>query len=118
MKIKILFAIVLLFSTVANAKDIDLSNNPAMMALYDNFLPAFYKSAEQTLVQNGFQESKAKNYVSALKKRIKKQDLINETYPCLSKVAIGDMETKGVQCLLPWMTKVQEKNADLMRLLR
>lgn len=99
-------------------KDIDLSNSPMMQALYDNFLPSFFQSVESKLKANGAPPQKAKAYVKALKKRIKKQTLINETYPCLSKVPMEKIETDGFNCFVPWMQKVYKQNADLQSILK
>ena len=117
-KVLLILIIALLASAPIHAKDVDISNNQTMQALYDNFLPGFFEGVKSSLKEKRFPSQKINAYMKALKKRIKKQDLINETYPCLSKVPVAKLETDGVNCFVPWVQKTQKQNADLLNILK
>ena len=98
-------------------KDIDISNNIMMQAMYDNFLPSFFQSIEAQARATGAAPHKVDTYMKELKNRINKQTLINETYPCLSKIPMGKFED-GFNCFLPWLQKVYNENAELSNILK
>ena len=90
-------------------------------SFYDNFLPGFFDGIEKSLKQRGFPKAKIDAYIAVSKKRITKQDLINETYPCIKKIPAmkliaGDESIDA--CIVPWLQKVHEKNKDLLDILR
>ena len=113
-----MFTLIFIVSLSVDAKDIDISNNSMMKAMYDNFLPSFFQSIESQAKATGASPQKVSAYMKALKKRIKKQTLINETYPCLSKIPMEKFETDGFNCFLPWTQKVYKENTDLLNILK
>lgn len=98
-------------------KNIDISDNPIMSSFYDKFYDNLLKKIEQRMSSRGMAESRVNAYMNVLKKRLKKQELIDETYPCFAEMPIGKFKEAFDKCFVPWVKKMQEKNKDLQDVL-
>ena len=89
---------------------------------YDGFIQGFFGELPDSLVKNGHNRAKAQKYTVALQARLNRQQLEQQTWSCISRYSIEEMNARqkelGIICFGPWVTKFLEKNADLQQLLR
>ena len=89
---------------------------------YDNFLKGMFWGMEQSLAQQNVPEAKIKNYVSAMKKQVNRQQLENTTWPCVSKYTPEEMASQSdkvtQECFAKWATDYYTKNQNLIKLLK
>lgn len=91
-------------------------------SFYDGFLTGFFRSLPDSLVANGHSRVKADKYATALKSRVNRQQLEQQTWGCVSQASINELATQqqkvAEKCFGPWVTQFMGKNADLYQLLK
>ena len=74
------------------------------------------------MVANGHSRVKADKYATALKSRVNRQQLEQQTWGCVSQASINELATQqqkvAEKCFGPWVTQFMGKNADLYQLLK
>ena len=85
---------------------------------YDGFLGSFFPSLEQSLVAKGIPRTKAAKYTTALKGRVSRTKLENETWACVSKYTLPQLEQINEECFSKWVNSLIFDNKDLLQQLQ
>lgn len=89
---------------------------------YDGFVIGLFGDLPNSLVANGHSRDKANKYTAALKTRLNRKQLEQQTWGCISKYSVAEIKARekelAIKCFAPWMTNFMNKNADLYNLLR
>ena len=118
-KIFIIFVSLILFGLPALAFEYSAQEKKVF---YDNFLKGMFWAMEQSLLLNNIPKSKVTTYVNAMKKRVNRQNLENQTWACVSKYTQKQMSSMSdeiaKECFSKWADDYYTKNQDLMKLLK
>lgn len=118
-KIFIIFVSLILFGLPALAFEYSAQEKKVF---YDNFLKGMFWAMEQSLLINHVPNSKVKVYINAMKKRVNRQQLENETWSCVVKYSPTQLNTMSdkisKECFSKWADDYYTKNQDLMKLLK
>lgn len=118
-KIFIIFVSLILFGLPALAFEYSAQEKKVF---YDNFLKGMFWAMELSLVNNNIPQDKADRYISAMKGRIDRTQLENETWACVSKYTQKQMSSMSdeisKECFSKWADDYYTKNQDLMKLLK
>ena len=89
---------------------------------YDNFIAGMFWTMEQSLLTNNIPKSKARVYINAMKKRVNRRQLENETWSCVAKYNPAQLNTMSEkiskECFTKWANDYYTKNQDLIKLLK
>ncbi len=89
---------------------------------YDNFLLGMFWGMEKSLSSSNIPKAKVTNYINAMKKRVNRKELENQTWACVSKYTqsqlITESEKISDECFDKWVKNYYLKNQDLMKLLK
>ena len=77
---------------------------------------------EKSLSSSNIPKAKVTNYINAMKKRVNRKELENQTWACVSKYTqsqlITESEKISDECFDKWVKNYYLKNQDLMKLLK
>lgn len=86
---------------------------------YNGFISGMFENLEITLIERNIPKEKAHAYSTALKGRVNKDQLVQSSWPCLSKLTEQEINSqKGLACMQDWTNNFMLKNSDLMNLLK
>lgn len=89
---------------------------------YDGFVLGFFGELPKSLVANGHSRDKAYKYTVALKARLNRQQLEQQTWGCISQYGVVEIKARekelAAKCFGPWVTKFMNNNSDLYQLLK
>ena len=118
-KIFIIFVSLILFGLPALAFEYSAQEKKVF---YDNFLKGMFWAMEQSLLTNNIPKSKARVYINAMKKRVNRRQLENETWSCVAKYNPAQLNTMSEkiskECFTKWANDYYTKNQDLIKLLK
>lgn len=118
-KIFIIFVSLLLLGLPALAYEYSAQEKKVF---YDNFLKGVFLGMELSMSKHNIPHSKSSAYINAMKKRVNRRQLENETWACVSKYTTNQMfvqsEKISKECFGKWMQNYYTKNQDLLKLLK
>ena len=87
---------------------------------YDEILNQMFSSMQDGLISRGYNEGNVKRYITVLRGRVNKAELVNMTSSCMSKYS--DIKSHEEQiandCFTAWITKfIAEDNTDLLEII-
>ncbi len=85
---------------------------------YEAFLEGYFTEMEKSVNQLDIEPEKKTEFLSALKKRTNKQDLINSSWNCIQNYPISQIVAASVICTTEWTSLQFENNKDLFELLK
>lgn len=85
---------------------------------YDAFLDGYFTEMQKSVNQLEIDQSKKTLFMSELKKRTNKHELINSSWSCIQKYPLQQIVPASVICTSEWTNKQTEKNKDLFELLK
>ncbi len=85
---------------------------------YNAFLEGYYTEMEKSVNKLNIDQSKKTKFMTELKKRTNKEDLINSSWSCIQKYPIQHIVPASVICTAEWTTHQTERNKDLFELLK
>ena len=89
---------------------------------YDGFEEGMFYSLEQNLLMSGVAQPKVTRYIKAMKARVNRAELENQTWACVSKYSMDQLALNqkkiADECFDKWAENYYIKNKDLIRLLK
>ncbi len=118
-KILVLFIVFIFSAGVGFAENYDANFKKVF---YDGFEGGMFYSLEQSLLMSGIEQAKVTRYIKAMKTRVNRAELENQTWACVSKYPIEKLASNqkkiADECFDKWAENYYIKNKDLTRLLK
>ncbi len=85
---------------------------------YNAFLEGYFTEMEKAVNKLEIEQVKKDKFLSSLKQRTNKTDLINSSWTCIQSYPIEQIVAASVICTSDWTNKQFEENKDLFDLLK
>ncbi len=118
-KILVLFMAVILSAGTVFAENYDANFKKVF---YDGFEEGMFYSLEQNLLANKIAQPKVTRYVKAMRSRLNRTELESQTWACVSKYSMQELNSNqqkvADECFGKWSENFYKKNQDLINILK
>ncbi len=85
---------------------------------YNAFLDGYFTEMEKSVAKLNIDQAKKTQFMTQLKQRTNKQDLIKSSWDCIQKYPIQHIVPASVICTADWTQTQSEKNKELFEMLK